>query len=125
MEYTIHLGEDTLNELDKIVNGGGSEGGGGSSDFSTAEVSITSSNNEAKISGAFCSDGEGFPPITATTPSINGITTGTYKLILYKGKALINCSIAPTTISGNIEAFGPNNYMVTGDCGIEISGGIS
>ena len=45
MEYTIHLGEDTLNELDKIVNGAGSEGGGGgSSDFETVTVTNKTGN---------------------------------------------------------------------------------
>jgi hypothetical protein len=50
MEYTIHLGEDTLKQLDEIVNGGGSEGGGeggGSSDFSI--VKLTMVNNTADV----------------------------------------------------------------------------
>lgn len=73
MEYTIHLGEDTLNELDKIVNGGVEVeplevtengeytapegkayspvsvnvegGGGGSSDLKTVKINVVATNN--------------------------------------------------------------------------------
>ena len=93
-------------------------GGGGSSDFSTADITITFTNES------------GYQPITA--PFLNDDCTATdtglgesfhsgdtATLVLYKGKALI-WSINPVTgTSGDIEYDSDTGfYIVTGDCSI-------
>lgn len=100
------------------------EGGGGSSDFSTAEVSIS-----VAVPGVQCSV---VSPHIITTPFdmlvadpknySNGdvVTVG-----LYKGKASISASavggMGGITVSGDIESMGEGYYLVTGDCAITIS----
>ena len=100
------------------------EGGGGSSDFSTAEVSIS-----AALPGVQCSV---VSPHIITTPfdmlvadpknySNGDIVT----VALYKGKASISASVAggvgSITVSGDIESMGGGYYLVSGDCTITIS----
>ena len=99
------------------------EGGGGSSDFSTAEISIS-----AAVPGVQCSV---VSPHIITTPfdmlvadpknySNGDIVT----VALYKGKASISASVVGMgniTVSGDIESMGGNYYLITGDCTITIS----
>lgn len=107
-----------LNTLlgEQLLDGGG---GGGSSDFSTAQVTVT---EIPKIYGAFVSlDDEWSTADSSGLPSSHG--SGTYTLILYKNKAFITVKIpegASVVVSGNIEQYGAtsNQFIVTGDCSI-------
>lgn len=100
------------------------EQSGESSDFSTAEVSIS-----AAVPGVQCSV---VSPHIITTPfdmlvadpknySNGDIVT----VALYKGKASISASVAggmgSITVSGDIESMGGGYYLVSGDCTITIS----
>lgn len=82
---------------------------GGSSDFSTAEVTLTT---DVELYGCFVSE-DGY------SQSAVGGFEGTFTIILYKGKALLNIDGTVQSTSGNIQYdsdFG--SYFVTGDCTI-------
>ena len=99
------------------------EGGGGSSDFSTAEVTVTNNNASAvqymttNISN------------NALTPDsiIEGNTSGTVIVVLYKGQSdlgllLINgVPIESPTLTGDISLDEFSDVIVTGDGTITIS----
>ena len=100
------------------------EGGGGSSDFSTAEVTIS-----AAVPGVQCSV---VSPHIITTPfdmlvadPKNYSNGDVVTVALYKGKASISASavggMGGITVSGDIESMGGGYYLVTGDCTITIS----
>ena len=96
----------------KLSSGGG--GGGGSSDFSTAEVTI---------SGAYshCYGAWALSEYECSAYSLYS-ETGTFPLILYKGKGVIELNARGSiSTSGAIELDEDNVYLVTGDCTITIS----
>ena len=112
----------TAEKMNKIEQGIANAGGGGSSDFSTAEISI---------SGLSVSQCSVTSPHIITTP-FDMIVADTAKyasgdivtVALYKGKASISASvvgIGDITVSGDIESMGGDYYLVTGDCTITIS----
>ena len=101
------------------------EGGGGSSDFSTAEVTFSGTENSG-IDGTQAT----MPliistPFDAILPLRNEVIDETYTIVLYKGKAIINIEAGglgtTVTASGNIEVLEGTTYLVTGDCTITIS----
>lgn len=95
--------------------------GGGSSDFSTAMVTvINNASGDGYIKGAFTT--EEFPACTFYNAHIEPNETKSKNLVLYKGGAVIEIQGTVSSISGNIEEFGPLKYMATGDCTITISG---
>ena len=132
MEYTIHLGEDTLKQLDEIVNGGSESGGGGSSDFSTAEVTLiyTSSAVGGQVGTPslpiiYIYGGAMYQNCSFGTPSEPIIIDA----VLYRGVqdyiSLINLNLTEApTISGSCEIVTHDEmpYLkITGDCSISIN----
>jgi len=117
--------DDATSEVKKavIIDADGTEtdiaGGGGSSDFSTAQVTVT---EIPTIYGAFVSPNDEWSETnSARLPSDHG--SGVHTLILYKGKAHITVEVplgGSVTVSGNIEQYGlvSNEFIVTGDCSI-------
>ena len=97
-----------------------SGGGGGSSDFSTAEVTITVEGG-THPGGAFpfLLD-EGVPALCVEEFYHLLGQTQTYTVPLYKGECDVVCTNATVSITGDIEKDG-NNYYITGDCTITIS----
>jgi len=104
------------------------EGGGGSSDFSTAEVTVTGvlspdlpTTLEVNVATV------AIPPIAddgSSVPSGVWIIGQTYKVILSKGKARLYVVRGTLTIpSGetNITYDSDDVYLITGDCTITIS----
>lgn len=102
----------TYDPADDNANGYSSvtvEVGGGSSDFSTAEVTMTT---DAELYGAFVSS-DGY--------SLNAVggDAGVYTIILYKGKAMLNIDGIVQSTSGAIEYDSDyETYYVTGNCTI-------
>ena len=98
----------------KLSSGGG---GGGSSDFSTAEVTITGNNVDTCL--PFCID-QG--DMTALFVVRQTYFPGTYEIALWKGAALIEIyNNATIETSGDIEDMSGGMYLITGDCTITIS----
>ena len=104
------------------------EGGGGSSDFSTAEVSVTIGENapECELYYSEILDNEDF---TGILPN-ESFFTGEYLMPLYKGvcEMYIRGDNIPNTVAttGNVtyEAYPDDNmgvFHITGDCTITIS----
>ena len=93
------------------------EGGGGSSDFSTAKVTVVSTNGRIISAGHIVTEDD-------DDYLMYGITeAGEYDVITYKGSALLTASIEAgetITVSGNAETSGSEIY-ITGDCTITIS----
>ena len=126
MEYTIHLGEDTLKQLDEIVNGGG-ESGGGSSDFSTAEVTINNitmpsvpTQFQPMTASVIDEEDDDWPACIYTiniTPPV-----GTTRLVLYKGRQIIPNSYQEgkiKNITGSASVT-ENGLEITGNCSFDI-----
>ncbi len=100
----------------------GQSSGGGSSDFSTAEVTITISNeNVTVIRIPIACINEDFGETADSSIS----TSGTYSAILYKGKAIaaIEASVPPfmlnISVTGDIEY--DDDLVITGNGTITIS----
>ena len=108
------------------------EGGGGSSDFSTAEVTVTGPTEEdytQLVLAAAVDYHDPEYPEDDESYSIGSLpitSNSVLQIVLYKGKAYVTVvprsDQAVVTVSGNIEAtFIENRYIVTGDCSITIS----
>lgn len=104
------------------------EGGGGSSDFSTAEVTVSPDDGYVELNEfvPVVLDDEG-KFITCVDSLENG-----YNVVLYNGSLVLVTSKEPTyTVSGNVSLetlepivpMGPTRYKltITGDCTITIS----
>lgn len=94
------------------------EGGGGSSDFSTAEVTVTNSTVlEVYGLGAFVE--------ADNMARVHEFATGTTQasMALYKESSSLWLDLDGETVvvSGNITESDEYNYIVTGDCTITIS----
>ena len=95
----------------KLSSGGG---GGGSSDFSTAEVTIS---GQTSANLPVCIEAGGMKFLTAMT---NPYSSGKYTVALWKGQCM--CSIPDVaSTSGSIENLTEDVYLITGDCTITIS----
>lgn len=101
-------------------NGGEESGGSGSCDFSTAQVTI--------VTGSKSLDG-GVVRIIAIddrydeikTINMNAAEPGTYSVVLYKGKQVLDDVESIESVSGNITYDGEDEiYIITGDCTITI-----
>lgn len=114
------------------LSGGSGGGGGGSSDFSTAEITVTgpTEENYLNVLGAMAVDyhDEEYPEDddSYTASSENVTSNSVLQIVMYKGKAYV--ALVPyseqtvITVSGNIEATViENRYIITGDCTITIS----
>lgn len=116
-------GEVTQDQDGYIVLPSDGGGGGGSSDFSTADVTVIISNENVEwISMAVTENNEDYGEI-----SLGEIfNSGTYSVVLYKGKALgaIHSSVPPfqlnVSTTGDIECDG-SDISVSGDGTITIS----
>lgn len=110
------------------VNGQEYGGGGGSSDFSTAEVTVSPNDGYVELNGfvPVILDDEG-EFITCVDSLENG-----YNVVLYNGSLVLVTTTEPTyTVSGNatletiepIMPMEPKRYKltITGDCTITIS----
>ena len=125
MEYTIHLGEDTLKQLDEIVNGGGESGSGGSSDFSTAEVTI---NNLLKSANNTLVPLTVFVPVDADNFIVGSVSllteNSTHNVIIGESKAamLVIDAEGITVGTTGSATYIPEENVVTieGDCTITI-----
>ena len=102
-----------------------SGGGGGSSDFSTAEVTVT----DQRISCTFALYVDLPPEIglpadgAITVVRSEPVEAGVANVPLYKGGALAIFTTNAGTIitSGDITELGEGTYFITGDCTITIS----
>lgn len=119
----------TYNASDDNANGYSAvtvnvEGGGGSSDFSTAEVTLNVPDDDAFRSAIFplvyeANDmGEGSPAMVCCV-AFGSLESGTNKVVLYKGGALVQLDrIGDFTVGGNIAPVNEGMYLITGDCSI-------
>ena len=117
------LSAEKMNALEQAVASGG--GGGGSSDFSTANVTITN-NSDANWQTQFASlenigVGEHPDVIVCNTQGISAKTVNDFKIIMYKNyTGLRSQSTTTVEVSGNAELIG-RVIAITGDCTITIS----
>lgn len=101
-------------------------GGGGSSDFSTAEVTITNNGSASRSLGLpVCTESEltplGHAVLINRTEEVGTGESATFKVPLYKGYTMFNTSLTVQT-SGNITYNSTYRlYLITGDCTITIS----
>ena len=110
----------TAEAMNKIEQGIANAGGGGSSDFSTAQVTITGFASGTYISMPFVFENEF---LSTSFTMANGIET--YETILYKGNAVAHItgdesSVASAefeVISGDAEIM-DGMCLITGDCTI-------
>lgn len=111
MEYTVHLGEESLEKLSKIL--GGESGGGETSELSIAKVTVVFNKtgtgiNFPQIYVPFADEYEG----EKNSAFVLG-SPGDYNVILYSGKAV-------ATIAGSL---GVTITNVTSTGGITVEGG--
>ena len=114
------LTADKMNALEQAVASGG---GGGDSDFTTATMTITNNSmTDVRPLMPFVIDEDGFES-SAAQGYAEMSTVTTFRVILYKGTALICITELGVSISttGNIEDDGDGYYYVTGDCTITIT----
>ena len=101
------------------------EGGGGSSDFSTAEVTITTGTvtpHTAEIDVAFCVEEEDHN-FTASPMVVEDNDSITLKVVLYKGCALASIpdyNFFSVSVSGDI-IDNDGKFIITGDGSITIN----
>ena len=97
-------------------------GSGGSSDFSTAEVTVTfGSASNTYMQGACILEDGGVDYLDISYP-ISSNTTSVIPAVLYKGEGSVMIQTAGTvTVTGNIQQMSPSAYLITGDCTITIS----
>lgn len=128
MEYTVHLGEESLEKLSKILGG---ESGGGDSEFKTAKVTIINGASETSVS---CTLKPGLPDEEDSVPGYalqlnvgQGVTVSGVTAILYKGYASISTShIQVTDIQGDAELDEEDNIIkISGDCELKIAAALS
>ena len=109
---------DDVKEVENLTTGDVWQLGGGSSDFSTAEVTLTWENANPFVF-PFTYDEEGFNALILDTFAGDGSVTITVPL--YKGSCLIplgqdnDCAV-----TGDAEV-DSGNVMITGDCSVTIS----
>ena len=128
MEYTVHLGEESLEKLSKILGGESSEG---DSDFKTAKVTLTNGGSQTSVS---CTINPGLPDEEDSVPSYalqlnidEGASLEDITVILYKGYASISTAfIQVTDVQGDAELVEEDNIIkITGDCEITIAAALS
>lgn len=128
MEYTVHLGEESLEKLSKILGGESSEG---ESEFKTAKVTIINGTSETSVS---CTLNPGLPDEEDSVPSYEfklniseGASATDVTTILYKGYASISTShIQVTDIQGDAELDEEDNIIkISGDCELTIAAALS
>lgn len=95
---------------------------GGSSDFSTANVTLTiGAVTQGSIEGVCLRERGGISQMVTNYPLQPNATT-VIPAVLYKGQSRIHTQFSATiAVEGNIQQMGNNNYMITGDCAITIS----
>lgn len=122
MEYTVHIGEDSLEKLTKILGG---ESGGGDGELKTAKVTFT--NGEADV--VTCELIPGLPdkedniPGYHLTVRLAESQTVDINAILYKGYASIDSRrIRVMSVQGDAEYVEADNLVkISGDCSITIA----
>ena len=128
MEYTVHLGEESLEKLSKILGGESSEG---ESEFKTAKVTIINGTSETSVS---CTLNPGLPDEEDSVPSYEfklnigeGASVEDVTAILYKGYASISTShILVSDVQGDAEYVEADNIIkISGDCELTIAAGLS
>ena len=95
-------------------------GGGGSSDFSTAQATLTVGAPSTIQGACILRDeyGEYIDTVYPTQASDPQVITA----VLYKGESTVMIQTQGTlNVSGNIEQINSNAYNITGDCTITIS----
>lgn len=127
MEYTVHLGEESLEKLSKILGG---ESGGGDGEFKTAKVTLINGTSETTV---LCSLKPGLPdeedniPAYALNLNIGQGATNNIDAILYKGYASISTrSLLVMDVQGDAEYVEEDNLIkISGDCEITIESRVS
>ena len=108
---------EKLNKIEQAI--ANADCGGGSSDFSTAEVTITSNSMAAAV----------WMPVLTTVPNVGQVimpkanpTAGTHTVLMDKDGAIAMVSSmgSEITTSGNITSLGDGAYLITGNCTINI-----
>lgn len=99
-----------------------SGGGGGENGFTTAEVTIVDNigegvNMDLPIVYEEGELGEGSPAALSAVPYT--LTSGVYKVALYKGKLVVDISI-DVSLSGNIAVANDTIHIISGDCTITV-----
>lgn len=106
------------------------EGGGGSSDFSTANITVTNNtNNDIYIYGAIISSTEPFATgeVTRGDTAVWGLETNIFKVVVADAGAVVyfkNANESLPSISdidGDAEQVSTGMILATGDCTITIS----
>ena len=100
-------------------------GGGGSSDFSTAEVTVTISTHGAYI---------GLPVVMLGGEGEEGFAqaleigeSGVYSVILYEGNCTVfaesytDGKMAVVAVTGNAETMGDSVFTIKGDCAVTVT----
>ena len=130
MEYTIHLGEDTLKQLDEIVNGGGSEGGGEETrGYSVAKVTfVNNTTNRMFLNGPIMGldplmYGEIIRGFIAANPGASPIAS---ILLLDEYTTILTVEVgdsnATCTWTGNAEPIqGGISAIITGDATVTVT----
>lgn len=96
---------------------------GGSSDFSTAQVTITDNTTQGQnIQVPWVIDSQGMQAAGGVRGTQGSGSVDSYDIILYKGKCILVCNPFYTvTTSGSVEELDGGSYLITGDCTITIS----
>ena len=99
--------------------------GGGSSDFSTANMTVTITQGEAYITVPAAFPGDEVEDGYATARQI--MKSGVYPVILYEGRCLattypfIEDKMAVVAVTGNAEARSGGAFIITGDCTVTVT----
>lgn len=113
MNYPNELVE-AVKAVADAING---EGGGGSSDYTIAKLTLHYSGEHAVIVANITDSAE-------LSCSMGTVEDGTFDIILYKGKAVLNWdSFDDLTVnSGDAEVVETGVVLITGDCEITVTG---
>lgn len=123
MEYTVHIGEESLEKLTKILGG---ESGGGDGELKTAKVTFTNGESQTAVT---CELIPGLPDEEDNITfyelklDIGKGATLDVNAILYKGYASINSRrIHVMSVQGDAEYVEADNLIkISGDCSITIA----
>lgn len=128
---TIDIDEETC-ETTGYIDGEAVDfsGGGGSSDFTTAEVTLITTDTIMPLPKCVCcveagEMGEGAPSVVGSVASLYGDqstdTTKIYKVPLYNGACMWEIPNSVADVSGNIQDMGNGVCFITGDGSITTS----
>lgn len=107
--------------IEGITNKSEESGGGGSSDFSTANVTLTVGTT-VNIKGVCIATDDEYGEYLDTAYQIQSADPQVITAVLYKGNSTVKIQTQGTlNVSGNIQQLAQGVYNITGDCTITIS----